>query len=78
MNHNYKLTDFKLMSGEVDTQERELSLQVYIGFDIDKDCLHGKEIICSDDKDHLVIKNYYMTKLEHLVIEQIRKIKNCI
>lgn len=65
------------MQIEVDTQERELFLQAYIGYKSDKECLYGKEIISSDDEDYDAIKKYFLAELNRFVFEQIDRIANC-
>lgn len=69
------LNDMEIsMQIEVDTLERELFLQAYIGYRIDEDCLHGKEIISSDDEDYDVIKKYFLAELNNFVFGQIDRI----
>lgn len=69
------LNDMEIsMQIEVDTQEKELFLQAYIGYRIDEDCLHGKEIISSDDEDYDVIKKHFLAELNNFVFEQIDRI----
>lgn len=62
------------MQIEVDTQEKELFLQTYIGYRIDEDCLYGKEIISSDDEDYDVIKKHFLAELNNFVFEKIDRI----
>lgn len=69
------LNDMEIsMQIEIDTQEKELFLQTYIGYRIDEDCLYGKEIISSDDEDYDVVKKYFLTELNSFVFEQIDRI----
>lgn len=62
---------------EVDTQEHTLSLNAYVGYSVNEDCIVGKEVISSDDEDYTIVKSYFLTKLNHFVLEQIRKIEMC-
>lgn len=65
------------MQVEVDTEERELFLQAYIGYRLDENCLEGKDIIDSNDKDYRIIKDYFMKKLTESVSEQMMRISMC-
>lgn len=62
---------------DVDTAKNELSLNAYIGYAIEEECIAGKEIITDSDEDYEVIKKFFFTELNHYVFEQLRRIENC-
>lgn len=61
----------------IDTVENELSLNAYIGYTIEEDCITGKEVITDSDEDYAVIKKFFFTELNHYVFEQLRRIEKC-
>ena len=61
----------------IDTKENELSINVYIGYDSDKECITGKEIIVAENADYAEIKQYLFDVLQLCVNEQIKKIRKC-
>lgn len=61
----------------IDTEDKEFYLSAYIGYDINEECIVGKEVITSDNEDYAVIKKYYLTELNHFVFMQLRKIEAC-
>lgn len=61
----------------VDTVENELSLNAYIGYMIEEDCITGKEVITDSDEDYAVIKKFFLTELNHYVMMQLRRIEKC-
>lgn len=66
---------------EVDTYKNELSLNAYIGYSIDKECITGKEVIMPDAMDknnYMVIKRFFFSKLLGEVFGQIKKIAECV
>ena len=62
----------------VNTKINELSLQVYIGYDIEKDLLYKKEVITADDGQYDIIKRFFFNKLNEYVSEQVKKIEACV
>ena len=62
----------------VNTKINELSLQVYIGYDIEKDLLYKKEVINADDEQYDIIKRFFFNKLNEYVSEQVKKIEACV
>lgn len=62
---------------DIDTQEKELSLNAYIGYTIEEDCITGKEVITDSDEDYAVIKKFFFTELNHYIFEQLRRIEKC-
>ena len=61
----------------IDTVENELSLNAYIGYTIEEDCITEKEVITDSDEDYAVIKKFFFTELNHYVFEQLRRIEKC-
>lgn len=62
---------------DIDTQEKELSLNAYIGYTIEEDCITEKEVITDSDEDYAVVKKFFFTELNHCVFEQLRRIEKC-
>lgn len=62
----------------VDTDEKELSLEVYIGYDTDKEMMYRKKVITTADEHYNVIKEFFFGKLNDYVSEQIKKIEECV
>lgn len=75
------LEDMELgMYLEVDTQKRELSLNVYISYSATEECITGKEVIVPDvmdNSDYLIIKKFFFMELLHEVAAQIVEIEKC-
>ena len=72
------LEDMRLgMYMNIDTKENEFSIDVYIGYYSDKECITGKEIIVAENADCAEIKQYFFDVLQHCVDEQIKKIRKC-
>lgn len=72
------LEDMRLgMYMNIDTKENELSINVYIGYYSDKECITGKEIIVAENADYAEIKQYFFDVLQYCVDEQIKKIRKC-
>ena len=72
------LEDMRLgMYMNIDTKENELSINVYIGYYSDKECITGKEIIVAENVDYAEIKQYFFDVLQLCVNEQIKKIRKC-
>lgn len=70
------------MQIEVDSDKRELYLQVFVGYRLEEECLHGKNIISSDNEDYDNIKKYFITEFTSLVLgranEWIKKFEDCV
>lgn len=62
----------------VDTDSNELFIEVYIGYDVTKELLHKKEVINAADEDYSIIKKFFFEKLNDYVLEQIRRIEECV
>lgn len=62
----------------VDTDKKELSLEVYIGYDTDKEMMYRKEVITAADEHYNVIKKFFVGKLNDYVTEQIKKIEESV
>lgn len=41
---------------DIDTQEHTLSLDAYVGYDLEKECITGKEVMTAADEDYSIIK----------------------
>lgn len=63
---------------DVDTQEHILSLNAYVGYSLEEECITGKEIITADDADYSIIKKYFFSELSNYIFEQIRRIQGCV
>lgn len=61
----------------IDTEVKEFYFSTYIGYDINKEFLVGKEVIDSDNEDYGAIKKYFFAELNRFVFEQIKKIEKC-
>ena len=61
----------------IDTKENKFSIDTYIGYYSDKECITGKEIIVAENADYAEIKQYFFDVLQHCVNEQIKKIRKC-
>lgn len=62
----------------IDTDSNELFIEVYIGYDVTKELLHKKEVINAADEDYSIIKKFFFEKLNDYVLEQIRRIEECV
>ena len=72
------LEDMRLgMYMNIDTKENKFSIDTYIGYYSDKECITGKEIIVAENADYAEIKQYFFDVLQHCVNEQIKKIRKC-
>lgn len=63
---------------DIDTQEHTLSLNAYVGYDINKECVVGKEVMIAADEDYSIIKKYFFNELNTYIFEQIRRIQGCV
>lgn len=62
----------------VDTDTKELLLEVFIGYDMSKGLLHRKEVITAADEHYNIIRKFFFNKLNDYVAEQIRRIEECV
>lgn len=62
----------------VDTDTKELLLEVFIGYDVTKELLHKKEVIVAADSHYDIIRKFFFYKLNEYVAEQIRRIEECV
>ena len=62
----------------VDTDTKELLLEVFIGYDVSKGLLHRKEVITADDEHYDIIRKFFFFLLNDYVSEQIRRIEECV
>lgn len=62
----------------VQTDANELYIEVFIGFDIEKELLHRKEVVTASDNDYLIIKKVFFNKLNEYVAGQIKRIEKCV
>lgn len=63
---------------DVDTWEHTLSLNAYVGYDTEKDCITGKEVMTAADEDYSIIKKYFFNELNNYIFEKIRCIQSCV
>ena len=63
---------------DIDTQEHTLSLDTYVGYDLEKECITGKEVMTVADADYSIIKKYFFNELNTYIFEQIRRIQGCV
>lgn len=63
---------------DVDTQEHTLSLNAYVGYDINEECIVGKEVMTTTDEDYSIIKKYFFNELSNYIFEQVRRIQGCV
>lgn len=61
----------------IDTLENELSIVAYIGYSIDEECLHSKEVIAVNDAGYHIIKKYFFNELDNYLSGEIMRIKKC-
>ena len=72
------LEDMRLgMYMNIDTKENKFSIDTYIEYSSDKECITGKEIIVVENADYTEIKEYFFDVLQLCVNEQIKKIRKC-
>ena len=62
----------------VDTDSKELFIEVFIGCDVTKELLHKKEVINATDEHYGIIKKFFFDTLNEYVSEQIKKIEECV
>ena len=62
----------------IDTWEHTLSLDAYIGYDTEKECITGKEVMTAADEDYSIIKKYFFNELNNYIFEKIRSIQGCV
>lgn len=62
----------------VDTDTKELLIEVFIGYDVSKELLHKQEIITATDEHYDIIRKFFFGKLNDYVSEQIRRIEKCV
>ncbi len=62
----------------IDTLKKDLYLSVFIDCLNEKECITTKESIITTDEDYVVIKEYFLSELNHLLLEQVRKIEECV
>lgn len=62
----------------VDTDSKELFIEVFVGYDVTKELLHKKEVITAADEHYSIIKKFFFGKLNDYVSEQIKKIEECV
>ena len=62
----------------VDTDTKELLLEVFIGYDVSKKLLYKKEVVTAADEHYKIIRKFFFGKLNDYVSEQIRKIEECV
>lgn len=63
---------------EVDIKEHTLSLNTYVGYSPDEECVSGKEVVTASDSDYAVIKDYFFDELNKYINEQMEYIKECV
>lgn len=63
---------------DIDTQEHTLSLDAYVGYDLNEECIVGKEVMTAADEDYSIIKKYFFNELSNYIFEQIRRIQGCV
>lgn len=63
---------------DIDTQEHTLSLNAYVGYDINEECIVGKEVMTTTDEDYSIIKKYFFNELSNYIFEQVRRIQGCV
>lgn len=62
----------------VNTDTKELSLEVFIGYDVSKGLLYKKEVITAADEHYDIIRKFFFSKVNDYVSEQIRRIEECV
>ena len=89
---NDMITDYETESGiniplenmelgiymDIDTKSNELSINAYVGYSLDKECITSKEIVTATDADYQVIITFYFRQLNEMVFEQLKKIHGCV
>lgn len=66
------------MHMDIDTKSNELSINAYVGYSLDKECITAKEMITATDSDYEIIKKYFFSELNTYIFEQIRRIQGCV
>ena len=62
----------------VHTDTNELCIDVYIGYNLEKELLHKKEILAVTDEHYYIIREFFFNKLNDYVAMQIKRIEGCI
>lgn len=62
---------------DIDTFKNELSISAYIGYSINEEYLHRKEVIAATDVDYPIIKQYFFNELTNYLTGEIMRIKKC-
>ena len=63
---------------DIDTQEHTLSLNAYVGYDVEKECITSKEVMTSAEEDYSLIKKFLFKELNHYLFEQVKRLQNCV
>ena len=66
------------MHMDIDTKSNELSINAYVGYSLDKECITGKEILSSADADYSVAKKFFFVELNNYIFEQVKRIQSCV
>lgn len=66
------------MHMDIDTKSNELSINTYVGYSLDKECITAKEMITATDADYEIIKKYFFCRLNEFVFGQIKRIHGCV
>lgn len=62
----------------VDTNTKELLLEVFIGYDVSRELLYKREVIAAADSHYDIIRKFFFGKLNDYVAVQIRRIEECV
>ena len=62
----------------VETDTNKLYIEVFIGYDMEKELLHRKEVVTASDEDYLIIKKVFFDKLNEYAVDQIKQIEKCV
>lgn len=54
---------------------QRLVLNLYIGYDLEKDWIEHEEIIGASDEDYMTIKRFFMNELRNYAFEKLREIE---
>lgn len=63
---------------DIDTQEHTLSLNAYVGYSSEEECIVGKEIMTAADEDYSIMKKYFFNELSNYIFEQVKRIQGCV
>ena len=63
---------------DIDTQEHTLSLNAYVGYSSEEECIVGKEVMTAADEDYSIMKKYFFSELSNYIFEQVRRIQGCV